>query len=414
VRSIRLLAASAWVFAAGCTHPNHPHDLRIREQVPSSGDGWSVALLQSVGVPMLAGNAVELIEDGRIFDAMEEEILNAEKSIHIFTYIWRPGEPSTRILNALRARRPGVACRIVYDPFGSIDFEASVRRHLSDAGCDVRAYRPFGPSSPELILWRTHRRMLVFDGKVGITGGFGIWRSWEGRGTTPEEWRDSNVRVLGPAVRDMQIAFARDWQEAGGGLLPADEFPDLAPIGEARAAFMVSSGGKTISNAERLTQLAIAAAERRLWIANAYFIPSTAISDSLIRKAQQGVDVRVIVPGPVHDMGVVRAAQRSTYKRLLKNGVRISEYAPSMLHSKTMLIDEELVVIGTINLDSLAMRRNEENALIVESRQLAEALELSNRRDLARSVEVRWNSWKRRGLLDEFFTNLSSLVGEFL
>lgn len=414
VNRLGLLLLQLALLVSACRYPNPPHDLRIRELIDDGGDGFSLALFQSVGVPMHPGNAVDLIENGRIFDAIEEEILNAHTSIHLDAYIWRPGVPSTRLLNAIRARRPGVSCRIVYDPFGSVDFEFTVRRHLSDAGCDVRAFRPYGTVSLGKLLSRSHRKVLVIDGRVGITGGFGIWRSWDGHGVIPDHWRDTNVRVLGPAVRDMQLAFAEHWQEAGGPMLPPDAFPPLPPMGTARAAFIASSASVADSKAERMTQLLIAAAHHRLWIANSYFIPSTAVGDTLIAKVKRGIDVRVLVPGPHHDLPVVRAGQRSTYERLLREGVRLWEYGPSMYHGKSILVDDRLVVIGSTNLDPLAMRRNEEGSLIVDDPELAAQLAASWQQDLPRSIEIRWDSWRRRGLLDKLSSQLTSLVGQFL
>jgi cardiolipin synthase len=278
----------------------------------------------------------------------------------------------------------------------------------------VRPVRPFGPGERLRILARTHRKIVIIDGKVGVTGGFGIWWSWMGNGLSPDEWRDSNVVVRGPAVYQMQVAFAQGWQEAGGPLLPADVFPSIAPQGSSSAAFVASEPRAEDTNAERLVQLAIASAHHRLWIANSYFIPSTAICDSLIRKAEQGVDVRILAPGRYMDIAPVRAAQRSTYDTLLSHGIRVWEYEISMMHAKTILVDDRLVVIGSTNMDPLSLRRNEEGALVVESPELAADLDRSWRVDLLHSREIRWDSWKKRGLVERFTRRLTSIIGSFL
>lgn len=402
----------AALWSAGCSFPNHRHDLRIRDAVDQ--EGLSLALEQSTGVPLREGNEVVLLENGRIFDALEQEILKAEHSVNLAPFIWRRSAPSDRIVAAvLDRRRAGVSCRILVDPFWSLDFN-SVARTLGNAGCEVREYRPLRANLDHRILLRSHRRALVIDGKVGFTGGFGIWKAWEGEGLKPEQWRDTNVMVKGPVVRELQLAFADNWQEAGGGLLPPSDFPALEAQGTARAGLVASESNLGTSDAERMTLLMIALAKSRLWIANAYFIPSTAIADMLIQKAKDGVDVRVLCPGPVHDVPPVRAAQRSTYERLLQGGVRIYEYQPSMMHAKAMLVDERYVVVGSTNLDPLSTKWLEEASLVVDAPALNTEYAKNLEADFDRSLEIRWAWWRKRGLLERLALSLTPLIGLFL
>ncbi len=373
-----------------------------------------MALLQSVGAELKEGNRTELVVNGAVFDAMVEEIAAARSSIHIVTFIWRPSAPSDRLIEALAKRRENVACRIIVDPVGSIDFLDEVRMRLIDIGCDVRTFRPLGPGSRIKIRSRNHRKMVIVDGYRAITGGFGIWKSWEGNGLTPDEWRETNVRIAGPAVRDMQLAFAENWQEVGGALLPADAFPEIPCMGPARAAFVGSSQSATISDAERMTAVVIAAAKYRLWISNSYFIPSTAISDMLVVKSKRGVDIRVVAPGPIHDWPPVRAAQRTTYDRMLENDVRIWEYQPSMMHAKTMLVDDRLVVIGSTNLDPLSLKLMEEGSLVIEDPRLAASLDDWFRRDVKVSKEITKSTWERRNIVERMARQLTGLIGGWL
>jgi cardiolipin synthase len=257
---------------AGCPYPNHRHDLRIRH-VPEGPDGVSSALFQSTGVALEPGHRVELVNNGRIFDAIEEEVRAARSSIHILSYIWRPGEPSDRLIRALSERQPGVSCRVLVDPLGSVNFEAVAPR-LEAVGCETRLFRPIQGALASLdvrrMLARMHRKLVVRDGEVGITGGWGIWKSWMGDARNGDEWRDTNIRVWGPAVRGLQQAFAENWQEAGGDFLPPECFPPLASEGEARAGFVGSTGETFLSDGRRMTLVAIGAARHRLWIANSY------------------------------------------------------------------------------------------------------------------------------------------------
>lgn len=385
--------------------------------MPEGPEGISQAFFQSMGVALEPGHRVELVDNGRIFDVIEEEVRAARSSIHILSYIWRPGDVSDRLIRAVREREPGVACRVLVDPLGSINFEP-VSKELVAAGCETRLFRPIQGSIASLdlrrMLARTHRKLVVRDGEVGVTGGFGIWKSWEGNARNAEEWRDTNVRVWGPAVRGMQQAFAENWQEAGGDYLPPECFPPLAPEGEARAGFVGSTGETFLSDGRRMTLVAIAAAQRRLWIANSYFIPSDDISDMLILKAKQGVDVRVLAPGRHHDIAPVHAGQRASYARLLEGGVRIWEYELSMMHSKTILVDERLSVIGSTNMDPLSLDQVEEGSLVVEDAALAAALAASFERDLTHSREIHASGWRRRGLFRKLAEQLPRLIGRYL
>ena len=416
-----MIRLSAWLLLtlvlAGCPYPNHRHDLRIRSLPGTAPEDVSLAFYQSTGGALEPGNAVELVENGRVFDAMAEEIGAARSSIHIISYIWRPGEPSERLVRALEARRRGVACRVLVDPLGSLRFEEVAPRLLA-AGCEVRIFRPLTGTVASLdlnrIKGRLHRKMVVRDGEWGITGGWGIYKSWLGEGRTADEWRDVNVRVRGPAVRRMQQVFAQSWQEAGGDFLPPDAFPALAEVGPARAGFIASDSAPILSDARRMTMMAIGAARRRLWIANSYFIPSEAISDMLIVKAREGVDVRVLVPGRHHDIAPVHAAQRASYARLLEGGVRIFEYELSMMHAKTMLADERLSVIGSTNMDPLSLNDAYEGSLVVDDPALAAQLAASFERDLRHAREIHWEGWRRRGLVQRLGEALPWLIGRHL
>ncbi|EPX64256.1 cardiolipin synthase [Cystobacter fuscus DSM 2262] len=407
------------VLLAGCPLPNHRLALRIRDDIPVTPEGRSLAWYQTVGVELEPGNEVELVNNGHVFDVLEREIRAARSSIHILVYIWRAGDPSDRIIQALRERRPGVTCRILVDPLGSMRFENTVGPHLVAAGCEVRIFRRLQGTLSALDLKRfqsrLHRKVAVFDGVSGVTGGWGIWKVWLGEGLEPEQWRDASLWVKGPAVRGMQLAFAQNWQEAGGGMLPAEAFPDSIPsAGQARAGFVTHTGAPVLTNAERMTLLAIASAKRRLWISNSYFIPTGAMQDMLIAKAKAGVDVRVLTPGSRHhDVGPVLAGQLAIYDRLLEHGVRIFEYEVSMMHSKTLLVDDALSMVGSTNLDPLALSA-EEGSLVVDDARMAGQLAQAFEEDLKHSVEVRWDSWRRRGLFKRLSERVTILFGEYL
>jgi cardiolipin synthase A/B len=378
-----LLAVAVGAYEYVAKSPDPVFSLRVTP--PSSGEGFALALYQSLGVRLQAGHSVALFQNGSVFDALIEQIDGAKSSVNIVMYIWETGVASDRVVKALVARaQSGVRCRILVDDVGSPDFGKTVQPTLTRAGCEVRVFRPL---TGEQKLARNHRKLVVVDGIAAVTGGFGIRDTWLGDGFSGESWRDSNVLFKGPAVSSAQQAFAENWQEAGGALLPADAFPSSETSAPVRAAFVGSSQG-VLTRAERLTQLMMAAATRRLWIANAYFVPSRGILSLIEHKARAGVDVRILAPYKNSDSKTAFGLQHTEYGRLLKQGVKIWEYTPSMMHAKTMLVDDELALIGSINLDPLSLNELEENALIVEDRGVADQLGQAFTADCARSKRL--------------------------
>jgi cardiolipin synthase A/B len=365
---------------------------RIDSVVPDGREAFDAALYQTTGSRLVPGHSLELVNDGRVFDVIAEEIAQARQSVNVVTYIWRPGEASNRVLGALLERaKAGVACRVLVDPIGSKKFKAEVAPRLEDAGCKAQFFRPL-PADENLA--RNHRKIVIVDGRVGITGGFGIHDSWLGDADSKEEWRDTNARVRGPAVGEMQRAFAQNWQEATGELLPREDFPtlsDSAACGNspgAAATFITSTANPEVTEAERLTQLLVQSAKRRLWISQSYFTPNGPLKELLIARARAGADVRVLAPGDENDHPEITVAQRALYDELLPAGVQIWEYGPSMMHSKTMLVDDELALVGSINFDRFSFSFLEEGALLVRDQNFAGDLEATFLADLQRSKRV--------------------------
>lgn len=342
------------------------------------------------------GHQVELVCNGRIFEVIEQEIARARSSIHLCIYIWRPGNVSDRLVAALEERaRAGVACRLLVDAMGSRGgFEKHVRPRLERAGCEVRRFHPPRLRHFWRLLLRNHRKLLVIDGRVGLTGGWCISDEWDGHGRGEHEWRDTNVRVLGPAaLAQMQATFSEDWQHAGGAPLPPDSFPTLAPEGPAHAAFIQSRARPGAEPAERMLEEVFSAARRRLWISSGYFAINDAFTRLLIGLQRAGVDVRVLVPGPINDVPVARAMQRSTYRSLLKHGVRLWEYQPTMMHAKTAVVDEDQCIVGSTNLDPFSLNVLQEGSLVVKDPALNTALARAFLEDLDVSREVLATPW---------------------
>jgi cardiolipin synthase len=353
-----------------------------------------VLLEREVGVPVRDGNHVELIENGKIFDALDEEIRNARESIHICEFMWMgAGDPSERIGRALLARRRGVACRVLIDWFGSKKFDRSLEARLVASGVELRRHTPW-PDPFRL----NHRRIFVFDGRTAYVGGFGVWKSWLGDGIGKDEWRDTSARTRGPIVGDLQRAFDHSWGAAGGAPLPGAAYPRIPASGGHRAAVVASwPAWARTTRAARMYYALIASARRRLYVANSYFVPDRSLQHVLTAQAQQGVDVRVLAPGSHHDVPLVHAGQRRTYARLLAGGVRIFEYEASMMHAKT-LVSDDVAVIGSTNMDSQSLSFLWEVSVVVDAPEIAARLVQRFLLDLSRSYEIRLDAWSRRPL----------------
>jgi cardiolipin synthase len=383
--------------------------LRLADDVP-----LDVLLEREVGVPVREGNTVELVENGAIFDALEEEIRRARETVHISEYMWMgEGDPSERIGRAILERRRGVACRILIDWLGSLDFDRGLERRLVASGVELRRHAPL--PDPFRV---SHRRIFVFDGRRAFVGGFGIWRSWLGDGVADAggegEWRDTAARVRGPIVGDLQRAFDHNWQNEGGDPLPAEAYPRLRGGGRIRAAVVASTPAwARTTSAARMYYALIGSAKRRLYVANSYFVPDRSLQDLLVAQARQGVDVRVLAPGHHHDVRIVHAGQRRTYRRLLAGGVRIWEYEAAMMHAKT-LVSDDAAVIGSTNMDSQSLSFLWEASVVAQSRALADRLAERFMLDLERSREIRPDEWARRPLLAKLGQRAAGLAEPWL
>ena len=353
---------------------------------PTSAElNFAPVLYQGVGATLRPGHEIELVNNGAVFDTVVDEISKAKSSVNIVAYIWKAGVASDRVIAALKERMEAmVTCRVIVDAVGSPSFAADLEP-LVKAGCDVRLFRPLPGVD---VLARNHRKMVIVDGKRGVAGGFCIRDSWLGNGLKPDEWRDTNVRIAGPAVREMQQAFAANWLEAGGPPLPESDFPNIAPAGKMIAAYMPSTGAFVGTQAERLSQLAILSARKQLWISNAYFVPSGIIFKLLKKRAAEGVDVRILTAGSHSDSKASYVLQQGEYEGLIEAGVRVWEYEPAMIHSKTMLIDQRISTVGSINLDPLSLNKLEEGAVVVDDVAFAMQLEATFIDDCKHAKEI--------------------------
>jgi cardiolipin synthase len=279
--------------------------------------------------------------------------------------------------------------------------ERDLLARMTDAGVRVVRFRPVKAYALKRLANRTHRKILVADGRVGLTGGVGIAEEWTGNAEDPDHWRDTHVRVEGPVVRGMFGAFAENWLEATGEVLVGEEYlPDIEQVDDGGPMMVVrSSAGVGDSNVEALYYLAIAAAQETLDLTAAYFVPRPAFVEALQDCAQRGVRTRVLVPGANIDKSPVWIAGRASYDDLVAEGVEVWEYCPTMLHAKTMCIDGCWSAVGSANFDNRSFQLNDEATLCLSSEAFAEKLTAQFERDLEVSERIEAARWARRGRL---------------
>jgi cardiolipin synthase len=274
---------------------------------------------------------------------------------------------------------------------------------MTAAGVRVVTYKPLRIYSLDRVGNRTHRRIMTVDGWIGFCGGFAIDDRWRGNARNPLEWRDTNIRVEGPVVAQLQHVFLEDWVHTTGEVIHGGrQFPPIEPQGEILAQAVSSSRADQSSMAKLQYYMGIQAARRTVWIENAYFVPDSQIRQGLVQAAQRGVDVRVIVPGKYSDSPNVRLASRFHYGELLDGGVQIYEYLPTMMHNKVMVVDGIWASIGSINFVNRSMKKNAEANISVYDRGFAAQVEKMIEDDLTRCERFTKEKWKKRGLLARF------------
>ena len=359
------------------------------------------------GAPISEGNHAELFINGdKIFPAILETIRSAERTLNLETYVYWRGDITSDVAGAVCERaRAGVRCNVILDALGSALMDRSQISEMQDAGVNVVRFRPVKPYTLRRLANRSHRRVLVVDGKVGMTGGVGIAEEWTGNAEDPDHWRDTHVRVQGPIVRGLQGAFAEHWLEATGEVLGGDDYlPHLDDVEgpddddhDGRMQIVRSKSNVGDTNVEALYYLAIASASKSLDLTAAYFVPRPAFTRALADAAGRGVDIRILVPGPHIDKPFVRVAGRDAYDELIAAGARIFEYQPTMLHAKSLVVDGVWSSVGTVNFDNRSFQLHDEITLCVWDSHFAGKLTEAFEDDLRRSDEIEPERWSGRG-----------------
>jgi cardiolipin synthase len=368
-----------------------------------------------LNVPLLRGGTAELLQNGdEFYPAMLEAIRDAKDTVNFEVYIFESDDTGREFIAAFKERaRAGVEVRLLLDAFGSFKLKRAHRRELREAGVHLEFFRPLALRNLVRIYRRTHRRAIVVDGRVGFTGGAAISNKWRGDTRNSKEWRDSMTRVTGALVAGVQSAFAANWVYVCGEVIAGPRFyPPGRDDGPACGLSVVSSPSDARQPIRMLIWLSFVNARRRLWIASSYFIPDLQLRKAVIERTRAGVDVRILVPGNHTDALPVQYTGRGFYEELLDAGVRIFEYQASMMHAKTVVVDDAWVLVGSANMDERSMEINEENLLGIGESELARSAAERMEKDFSHSREIELEAWRRRPVYQRVLEKVAKVLIE--
>ena len=380
-----------------------PVEKRIDQRIEHRYALGSPQFFRSMGVllgpPVVGGNRVDALQNGdEIFPAMLAAIRSARRTITFETYIYWSGQVGRDFADALAERsRAGVRVHVLLDWVGSQKIDEAILDTMRSAGVEIELYRPLHWYHLARLNNRTHRKLLVVDGRVGFTGGVGIADKWSGHAEDPDHWRDSHYRAEGPVAAQMQATFLDNWTKVTGTVLHGrDYFPEIEPAGDSRTQVFSSSPEGGADSMQLMYLLSITAATKSIDLAMAYFVPDELTRGALIDARKRGAQVRIVLPGPIIDTDVVRRASRAGWGPLLEAGIEIYEYQPTMYHCKVMIVDSLLVSVGSTNFDVRSFRLNDEANLNVYDAQFAAGQARVFEGDLRKSRRITLEEWRNR------------------
>jgi cardiolipin synthase len=370
-----------------------------------------------LGPPVVGGNRYRVLKNGdEIFPAMLGAIRGAQKTITFESYIYWSGDIGDQFAKALAERaRAGVKVHVLLDWVGSQKVDQSVLDGMTSAGVQVQRYHPVHWYTLGKLNNRTHRKLLVVDGKVGFTGGVGIAPEWTGHAQDPDHWRDTHFQVEGPVVGQMQSIFLDNWIKVSGEVPHGEDyFPSLPSVGGGRAQMFSSSPTGGSESMVLMYLLAITASSKSVDLSAAYFVPDDLSLNALVAALRRGVKVRIVVPGEHIDSETSRSASRSKWEPLLAAGALIAEYGPTMYHSKVMIVDDLLVSVGSTNFDNRSFHLNDEATLNILDQAFAAEQTHIFEEDLALARPISLQAWRERPWRERLADRVTSLIGSQL
>ena len=394
---------------------------RVTEEIPHlypvDHPQFFRAMGMLLGPGIVGGNRIDALHNGdAIFPAMLEAIRGARQTVLFETFIYWSGEIGDEFAQALSERaRAGVKVHVLLDWLGSLKVDDSLVDQMKQAGVEVYRFHPLRWFNLGRINNRTHRKLLIVDGRIGFTGGVGIAPPWTGNAQDEDHWRDSHFRVEGPVVAQMQSVMLSNWNKATGRVLHGDDyFPEPREVGHQRAQMFHSSPSGGGESMQLMYLIAITAAVKSIDISSAYFVPDETARVALVSALQRGVRVRVITPGRKTDQQTVRHASRALWGDLLEAGAEIHVYQPTMYHCKLVIVDGLLSSVGSTNFDPRSFYLNDEANLNVYDPEFARELTRAFEEDLARCKRVTLQQWQNRPAMEKLRERAAALLAPVL
>ena len=387
---------------------------RIERIYPLEDPRFRYELGLLLGPPFVGGNMHTALRNGdEIFPSMLQAIQSAQASITFETYIYWAGDIGRAFADALAAKaRSGVKTHVLLDWVGSAKIDKALLDEMESSGVQIKKFHPPHWSHLGRLNNRTHRKLLVVDGKVAFTGGVGIAPEWTGHAQDPKHWRDTHFRVEGPVVGQMQSVFLDNWVKVTGEVLHGPAyFPDLSSPGKGQAQMFSSSPSGGSESMQLMYLLAISGALRSIDLSASYFVPDELTVQALVEALRRGVKLRIVVPGKYIDSETVRGASRARWGPLLEAGALIAEYQPTMYHCKVMVVDELLVSVGSTNFDNRSFRLNDEATLNIYDTDFARQQRSIFEEDLRMSHPISLAEWVQRPWKEKLAEHVASLLG---
>jgi cardiolipin synthase A/B len=406
-------AALVAILAVNLSSGNCDIERRIEHLYPVADPRFVRSLGTLLGPAILDGNRVDTLVNGeQIFPAMLSSIRGAKRTITFETYIYWSGAIGKEFAAALSERaRAGVRVHVLLDWVGAAKLDDDRLHEMEAAGVEVEKYRPLSWYELARMNHRTHRKLLIVDGREAFTGGVGIADIWDGHAEDPQHWRDTHFRLQGPAVAQMQAAFLDNWLKVRPEVLHGDDyFPELEAIGTARAQVFKSSFGEGSENTRLMYLMSIACAEKSILLSSSYFVPDSVAIEAFVAARKRGVRVEIITPGEHMDASVVRRASRGLWGDLLAAGVEIYEYQPTMFHVKVLIVDGLWTSVGSTNFDNRSFSMNDEANLNVLDAEFAAEQERIFAEDKLRAVRITLEAWRERPRSERLGEWLSGLL----
>jgi cardiolipin synthase A/B len=381
------------------SHVRAPGD---KDGPPAPSDTMFIPTLELLTqMHLSAGNNIEIFTNGNeTYPALWRDLRSAKRSITLQMYYAQPGKVADTLRAILIDRaKAGVRILFLNDAFGSQNLKEDYWQSLREGGIRVSVFRPVKWYDLDKANARSHIRVVVVDGSVAYTGGFGIDDKWLGDGRHEDQWRDSNVRFRGPAVMALQATFIEGWVEATGELLTGDLFfppKELKHDGTQLATLMHTAPTIGSTAAERYLALSIASARKTLYISNSYFVPDDDFRRLLKAAAQRHVDVRILTTSNKTDVKTTWLAGRGHYEELLSAGVRVYEYQPVMMHAKSLVVDGVWGGVGTMNFDNRSLVFNDESVLVGLDRRYGAQLDSIFFEDIKYAKEIKLAEFSKR------------------